>query len=154
MKTIKLIAIGIFLSLNCLPSGAQEKISINEPNYNKPKLFEDLPQKINVKISDMESLFDVPAGTSVIAKLTPNFNLKGTVMSKSGTAESSVRSVVVKAINRQGAVLTLTKITTANRTVIYKGRVLSKDNSDALELVKENDQYIFQKKHYNEIIAE
>lgn len=154
MKTLKTIAIIALFGLSSLCSNAQEKIPVNEPNYNKPKLFEDLPQKMNLTISDMQSLFDLSVGTSVMAKLTKNFHFKGTIVSKSGNAETSVRSVVIKSTTRQGAVLTFTRITNEDGSLIYRGRIISKESIDAYEIVKENDQYILEKKNYYEMVRE
>jgi hypothetical protein len=157
MKTLKIIAICSFFSLSYFYSGAQENLPrINEPDYNKPKLFDDLPQKMNLTISDMESLFDLSVGTPVLAKLTNNFHFKGTIVSKSGNAETAVRSVVIKSTTntRQNAVLTFTKISNGEGGYTYRGRIISKESIDAYEIIKENGQYILQKKNYYEMVRE
>ena len=154
MKTLKTITICVVLSLSFTYSQAQEKIPINQPNYNKPKIFDDLPRKMNLKISDMESLFDLSVGTLVTAKLTQNFHLKGTVVSKSGNFKSQVRSVVINSITRKGTVLTFTRITKEDGTFIYRGRILNKESIDAYDIVKEDDQYVLDKKNYYEMVRE
>lgn len=154
MKTLKTIAITALFGLSFLSSKAQEKIPINQPDYNKPKLFEDLPQKMNLTISDMESLFDLSVGTPVMAKLTKTFHFKGIIVSKSGNLGTSVRSVVINSTTRKGAVLTFTRITNEDGSFIYRGRILSKESIDAYEIVKENGQYILQKKNYFEMVRE
>jgi len=154
MKTLKTIAICALFSLGFIRSGAQEKIPINQPDYNKPKLFEDLPQKMNLTISDMESLFDLSVGTPVMAKLTKSFQFKGTIVSKSGDAGSQVRSVVISSTTRKGAVLTFTKIMSDDGSFFYRGRIISRESIDAYEIVKENDQYVLEKKNYYEMVRE
>jgi hypothetical protein len=154
MKTLKAIVIGALFSLSYFYSGAQGKIPINEPDYNKPKLFDDQPQKMNIAISDIEPLLDLSVGTPVLAKLTKSFPFKGTIVSKSGDATSSVKSVVIKSVTRQGAVLTLTKITNGDGSYIYKGRIISNNSIDAYEIVNENGQYFLQKKNYYEMVRE
>lgn len=157
MKTLKTIATCALFFLSYLYSGAQEELRINsEPDYNKPKLFADLPQKMNITISDMESLFDLAVGTPIIAKLTKNFPFKGTVVSKSGDASTAIRSVVIKSTTntRLGAVLTFTKIRKDDGSYIYRGRILSRESSDAFEIVKENGEYVLQKKNYYEMVRE
>jgi hypothetical protein len=154
MKTLKTIAICAVLSLGFLHSGAQEKIPINQPNYNKPKIFEDLPGKMKLTISDMESLFEVPVNKLVMAKITQDFHFKGMVVSKSGNSESQVRSIVINSITRKGAVFTFTRITKEDGNFVYRGRILSKESIDAYEIVKENDQYFLQKKNYYEMVRE
>jgi hypothetical protein len=152
MQTLKLVTACVLFSLSYFYSHAQEKIPINQPDYNKARLFQEVPQKINLKVSDMESLFDFSVGTSVTAKFSKDFYLQGTIVSKSN--DHSVKAVIMKATNKQGAVFTFTKITKQDGSSIYKGRILSKNNSDAFEIVKENDQYILQKKNYYEIVSE
>lgn len=110
------------------------------------------PKKLDLKISDMEYLFGLPEGTAVTAKFSKEFYLQGTIVSKANDA--TVKSVVIKASNRQGAIFTFTKISDPNGSFVYKGRITSRNNSDAFEILKVNDQYVLQKKDYHEIIAE
>jgi hypothetical protein len=154
MKTLKTIAICAVFGLGILHSAAQEELPINQPNYNKPKVFDDLPGKMNLAISDMESLFDLSVGSFVNAKLSQHFHLKGTVVSKSGDSKSQVRSVVINSITRKGAVFTFTRVATGDGNFIYRGRILSKESIDAYEIVKENGEYILEKKNYYEMVRE
>lgn len=156
MKTLRTITICALFSLCYFYSGAQENLRINEPDYNKPKLFADLPERMNLAISDMESLFDLAVGTPVIAKLTKSFPFKGTVVSKSGNVASDVRSVVIKSTTntRLGAVLTFTKIRKEDGSFVYKGRIISRESIDAYDIVNENGQYVLEKKNYYEMIRE
>jgi hypothetical protein len=154
MKTFKTIALTALIGLGYLYPAAQEKLPVNQPNYNKPKLFADLPQKMNLTVSDMESLFDVSVGSPVIAKLSKNFHFKGTIVSKSGNSKTPVRSVVIKSTTRQNAVFTFTRVADEEGNFIYRGRILSKESIDAYDIVKENDQYVLQKKNYYELVRE
>jgi hypothetical protein len=153
MKTFKFITVGVLFTLSYFYSSAQqERIPVNQPNYNQPRLFEDVPQKVDLRITDMETLFDYPVGSSVSAKFSKGFYLQGTVVSKSDDA--SVKYLVIKSVNRRDAVFTFTKIINKDGSFTYKGRILSKNNSDAFEVVKENGQYFLQKKNYNEMVTE
>lgn len=154
MKTLKTIAICVSFSHSYFFSAAQEKIPLNQPDYSKPKIFEDLPEKMNLTISGMESLFELSAGTPVVAKLTRNFYFKGTVISKSGSTATDVRSVVIRSSARQGAVLTFTRIANEDGSWVYKGRIINRKSIDAYEIVKENDHYVLEKKNYYEMITE
>jgi hypothetical protein len=154
MKKLKAIAIGALLTVSYLHAGAQEKIPLNEPDYNKPKLFADLPQKINLKIVDMESLFSAATGSSVSARLTDHFIFQGVVVSKSDDKDVTVRSVIVRSTNRLGAVFTFTKITGEDGSIVYRGRIISPRNSDAFELVNDKGQYVLQKTNYYDLVNE
>ena len=154
MKTLKTVIICVVISLGAFRSDAQEKLPINQPNYNKPKAFEDLPQKMDVSISEMESLFDLSVGETVTAKPAKGFHFKGTIVSKSGNNKSQVQSVVINSITRKDAVLTFTKIRIEDGSFIYRGRILNKGSIDAYEIVKDKDDYVLEKKNYYEMVRE
>lgn len=154
MKTLTTVLFSVVISLGAFRSGAQEKLPINQPNYNKPKAFDDLPKKMNVSISDMESIFDYSVGTTVTAKLTKGFPFKGTIVSRSGNGKSQVQSVVINSTTRKDAVLTFTKIRIEDGSFVYRGRILNKESIDAYEIVKEDDNYVLEKKNYYEIVRE
>jgi len=154
MKTLKTIALTALFILNYLLANCQEKIPINEPNYNRPKLFDDLPQKIILTLSDMEPLFDLSVGSPVMAKLAKSFQFKGMIVSKSGDDRSAVRSLVIRSSTRQEAILTFTKVINTDGSFVYQGRIVSMSSSDAYEIVKENDQYFLQKRNFYEMVRE
>jgi len=131
-----------------------ETLPVNVPDYNKPKLFSDLPDKFPVDVKTLEPLFDVEEGKLVNIRLTGPFNYHGTVVSRSNTQNLSVRSVVIKSINRQGAVLTFTRTQNTDGTYSYIGRILSHKHSDAFEIEEEKGQYLLVKKHLYDIFNE
>lgn len=151
MKILKSIFCILF-SVCCLASSAQNA-PLNDPG-NKPHLFSDLPQKMRVKVSDLASLLDLPVGASVHTLLAPGFNFQGTVVSTSPATDATVKSVVIKSTNRKGATLTFTKTIRADGTVAFLGRIISMKNGDAFEIVKENDQYVLEKKNLAELVTE
>jgi hypothetical protein len=154
---MKILKTGIICALFCacyFSSSAQEELPLNQPDYNKPNLFPDLPQKIKLRISNLEDLLELPVGASVKTFIADNFNFHGTVVSKSDANSTTVKSVIIKSTNRKGATLTFTKTIGADGTVKYLGRIMSLKNGDAFEIVKENDQYILQKKTLYELINE
>lgn len=151
MKKLKAILFGLLFSACYLSSGAQEK-TFNEPDHSKPQLFADLPQKLNLKTSSIDVLWNLSVGAAFTIQIADGLSLSGTVTSKSDDA--SFHSVVVKLTNRQGAVLSISKISNADGSFTLRGRILSRNHSDALELAKENGQYVFQKKNYYELVSE
>ena len=46
MKHLKLSGFCLLCMLFCATVSAQDKVPLNEPDYNKPKLFNNLPDKI------------------------------------------------------------------------------------------------------------
>ena len=154
MKKPKSIAIGVLFALCYLNLSAQETIPLNEQNYNKPQLFSDLPDRMSLDLSALQHLFSLSRGASIKQQLSENFVLKGIVVSKTeATPNSPVTTVVIRCTSRPGAVFTFTKVV-IDESVIYRGRILSRNNSDALDIVKINNQYFLQKKNYNDIMSE
>jgi hypothetical protein len=124
-----------------------------EPDYNKPKLFADLPARFNLNLSALQDLFQAAVGEKIIIPLGA-YSGPGIVVSKSDPADVMVKSVVIKSINRPGAIFTFTQLTDGNGTVSFKGRMLSRNHSDALELQQQNGQYILLKKPQLQIMSE
>ena len=155
MKSVQSCAVAALLTLLSLSSSAQDNFkTVNEPDYNKAKIFSDLPQKMNLRLADMESLINLPIGSSVNTFAANNFRIMGTVVSKSDANDASAKTVVIKLNNRQGATLTFTRTTKADGTTSFIGRILNRNNGDAFEIVKENGQYVFMKKGVYDLISE
>ena len=154
MKNFISYAFSALLLFSCLFSQAQDKkIPVNDPDYNKPKLFADLPQKMNLQITQLANLFDFAVGSSVNVQVTENLLILGTVVSKSDEKDISIKTVVIRSTNKQGAILTFSK-TINNEEVSYRGRIMSRDNGDAFDIIQEKGQYFLQKKNLYDIISE
>jgi hypothetical protein len=140
-------------SLCSLAQGAQNKtIPINEPDNNKPKLFADLPDRVDFNPNNLANLLELKVGQSVNIPINSGFDFSGQVVSKSDDPKSI--SVVIRSTNRVGARLIFTKITDENNNIKYIGRIISLKHADSYEIVSENNQYYFQKKGFYDLIAE
>lgn len=152
MKSISILTL---LLASALFSFAQDKtVSLNEPNYNKKKVFTDLPDKAQMRMADVERLLTLPVGAPVNTIISKNFHITGKVVSVSDPADQSVKSVVVKLSNRDGAVFTFTRTKKSDGSYAFLGRMVSRNSGDALELVKENGQYVLLKKSAQELYVE
>lgn len=107
-----------------------------------------------LQVADMESLLDLPIGTKVSASMTRNFTVVGNVVSRSNGADAGVKSVVIKTINRLGSTFTVTRITAKDGTSSYIGRMVNRSGGDALEIVKEGQEYSIRKKGLNDLLNE
>ena len=155
MKNLKTSAFAALLAVSYLQSPAQNStVPINEPNYNKPKLFSDLPNNLKLRLTDMEALLNFPVGTQVNTSIAADFPLAGIVVSRSNQAEAFVKTVVIKSSNRPGAAFTFTRVTNPDGSFIYTGRMMSKDAGDAFEIVKERDVYVIRKRGLYDLINE
>jgi len=155
MKSLKTLVLSFLLLLVCIQSSAQkDAVPLNEPNYNKPKLFADLPQRMQLKMTEMETLFAATVGSNINKQVSEQLRLQGTVVSVSDGQDASVKSIVIRANNRLGAIFTFTRITNTDGSYTYTGRMISREHGDAYELVKENDQYFLAKTALYDLLAE
>jgi hypothetical protein len=156
MKNLKLSAFSVCLILWGVCSVAQHvqtrSVSVNEPEYNKPKLFGDLPERINFDPARLTVIFSTQVGQSISLSVTPAFNISGQVVSKAEDANST--STVVRLTNRPGASLVFTKLTSQNNSVKYIGRIISMKHGDSYEIASENGQYYLKKRAIYDLMTE
>jgi hypothetical protein len=154
MKILKSGTLCVLLIACALGSMAQKTLPVSEPDYNKPRLFADLPQKFALNIKAFELLLDLPEGKTINVPLTDRLRYQGAIVSKSDPADTQVQSVVIKSTNRLGSTFTFTRIRKEDGSYVYKGRLLSYKHSDAYEIQQENGQYILNKHHLYDLYSE
>jgi hypothetical protein len=152
MKDLKAVAFCVLLSIACIRLSAQANIPLNEPDYNKPKIFSDLPQTMVLQSAEADALFKLRAGETAKAQLTSQFFIDATVVSNGGNKSS--KTIILKIPARNNAILTLTRFSTPDGIVKYAGRIMSQGNGDAYEIKTENSQYIFNKINLYDLISE
>lgn len=154
MKILKTSALCLLMGICSLSINAQEGLPFNEPGHNKPKLFADLPNKFHFDVASFEKLLNLTEGAKVNVHLTGSLNFHGVVVSRSNPGDTSIRSVAVKSINRQGAHLTFTRSQNTDGTFAYVGRIVSRDHSDALQIQLEEGQYVLVKTDLYDLMNE
>lgn len=134
----------------------KEHAPLNEPDFNRPRLFEKLPAEIPVSTAELNRLLsgEITVGKQADtgdadAKLSP---FKGTVVS--AAKEQKMRSVVIRTEAFNGATLTLSSFTNPDGTVTYRGRIISFKHGDAYELQQRDNQYVLVKKNFYELVYE
>jgi hypothetical protein len=156
MKNLSITVLSACIVFCSLTSSAQaispKAVPLNEPDYNKPKLFADLPDKVDFNPNNFLNLFVLQVGQSVNVPISSTFNFSGQVVSKSNADRSS--SVVIRSTNRPGARLIFTKVTGENDSVTYLGRIISMQHGDSYEIVSDNNQYYFKKKGIYDLMTE
>src|SRR5450432_1358869 len=119
MKNRRTIVLCVCITLCSLGSFAQkESIPLNQPDNNKPKLFNNLPDKISVNIANLNTLLTTPPGNKVSINLgndTPFF-FQGQVISATSKYKNIIRSVVISSTNYNGARLTFSRTNNADGT--------------------------------------
>jgi hypothetical protein len=154
MRNLQLQGTCLLLFFICATASAQNKIPVNEPDLNKPKLFTSLPDKIPVDISTLQNLINTETGKNVSLRLGTNElnNFTGQVVSKAD--DNTIHSVVIRSGNFNGATLTLSSSAQTNGAVKFTGRIISFQHGDVYELQNQNNQYILIKKNFYDLINE
>lgn len=156
MKNLQLLGICLTLTIICATTSAQDAVRVNEPDHNKPRLFNNLPDKIPVHILDLQGLINSETGKNIslnLGELTAN-KFAGKVISKANKYNNNIRSVVIRSSNFNGATFTLSSSIRSNGTVKFTGRIMSLQHGDVYELQNQNDQYILIKKNLNDLMNE
>lgn len=157
MKILKTSALGVLLSVCMIQAAAQQdtkKLPISQYDYNKPKLFKDLPDRINVPLKNFDAVFDSEVGKTVNLAFASNFPFSGTVVSKAEDAGAGVKSIVITSTNKVGATLAISRIINEDNTITYRGRMMSFNHGDAYEIASENGSYYFIKKGLYDLLDE
>ncbi len=116
-----------------LLSFASVKVMSQNSNGQKPKLFSSFPEKIDLTVSDFNTVFTAANNQQVNLSFTTNFLFIGRVMSNT-TKYSNMQTVVIKSPMFDNAVFVLTKITAAGNKIYYKGRIINTNYFDGYEL--------------------
>ncbi|HYH14505.1 MAG TPA: hypothetical protein VD794_04770 [Flavisolibacter sp.] len=154
MKILKTGALCVLLHALALSSNAQNNLPLSEPDYNKPKLFDDLPSKFPLDVKLLELLLDLPIGQSLAIPLTKGLRYQGVVVSKSDASDPNLKSIVIKSTNRGGAIFNFTRLRNEDGSNTYMGRILSHKHGDAFEIEFEDGQYILNKKQLYDLFNE
>lgn len=157
MKNLRTATLCISVMFYSLCSLAQNgKPPINEPNYRKPRLFENLPNTIPVTVEDMNNLISKEVGLPVSLRLSAASNslFDGEVVSTENVVGNGLKSVVIRSSNFNGARLTLSKVITAEGEVTFVGRIISFQHGDLYELEKQDGQFVLVKKNYYDLVNE
>jgi hypothetical protein len=156
MKNLHLTGICLAMLILCATASAQKSLPVNEPNMNKARLFNDLPERIPVHILDLQSLMNSEKGGQINLKLGESVTSKfaGTIISKANKYNNNIRSVVIRSSNFNGATFTLSSSAQPNGTVKFTGRILSLQHADLYELQELKGQYVLVKKNFYDLVNE
>jgi hypothetical protein len=159
MKNLKLAGLGLAMIL-CGAVSAQE-IPLNEPNYNKPLLFADLPDKIPVEAAYLKNVLTNSGtpGKDVQFKLADGkagskiSQFNGKVISVAAK-ETGANSIIVRSSNFNGATLSISEVKLEDGTMAFRGHIISMQHGDLFELELIEGQYYFVKRKFHDLINE
>jgi hypothetical protein len=154
LRTAILCALALFSAL--LSVAQENKIPINEPDHNKPRLFDALPSRIPVSIDELNAILDAPVGrnASITLGAANGARFDGDVVSVASQDDQQVRSVVIRSRNYNGARLTLSRIARPDGSVSFAGRIVSFQHGDLFELKHESGNMVLVKRNYHELVNE
>jgi len=152
MKNLRTTLLCVCMLLCGLCTLAQVEVRVNEPDMNKPKLFNALPEKITVNPEKLAGLLTNPVGTDVNILIGDMMPFQGRVVSSSNTNDL-MSSIVIRSTNYPEALLTFSRAI-IDGVVTYSGRILSMKHGDLFELQVKNGEYIFIKKNFYDLINE
>jgi hypothetical protein len=158
MKNLRIPVLCTCITLCSLFSAAQtQKVIVNEPNYNKPRLFDNLPQLIPVSIDKLNDLINSKVGVNINTTLSSDARtapFEGMVISAVKNNEDKLQSVVIKSTNYNGATLSISKVITEDGTIKYNGRLISFQHGDAYALEQKDGGFVLVKKNFYDLINE
>jgi hypothetical protein len=157
MKNLRTAVLCAGLALCSLGSYAQDKPApVNEPDYNKPKLFTGLPDQVELNTEDLSNLFNAPLGRGTSLRLTDDnqFRFEGEVVSSGSKYQNNLQSMVIRSTNFNGANLTVSRVTNADGSVVYRGRIISLAHGDLYELQQRDGRYLLVKRNYYDLVNE
>ena len=165
MKNLRLSALCLCALLFNLCTFAQTEKNnnhVNEPDYKKPKLFSNLPDKIPVSVEKINSLLESQVGVATSIKTSGNSEASnkssaefdGQVVSKTDKYNGRIVSSVIRSSNFNGATFSLSKIIKEDGTISYTGRIISFQHGDLFILEKQGTEYFLVKKNFYELVNE
>lgn len=153
MKNLKTGIICLLFILACTAAEAQSDL-VREPDYNKPSLFQQLPQRLNCRLPNLQSLLESQQGQQINITIADNLNFQGVVASVANKEGGRIRSVVIRSTNFKGAALTFSKVIKEDGSIQYAGRIISFQHGDAYEIQFEKGQYVLIKKGFYDLVNE
>jgi hypothetical protein len=158
MKNLLTSVLCACITLCSLFSSAQDqKVIVNEPDYNKPRLFDNLPEVIPVSMENLNGLVNAKPGVSINTTLSSDAKtapFEGKVISSVSKYDDKVQTVVIRSTNYNGATLFISKVTSDDGTIKYNGRLMSFQHGDLFVLQPKDAGFVLVKKNYYDVINE
>ncbi len=128
--------------LMAFTADCQSAPPLNQHPAEKLPLFNQLPEKILCPVASLQNIFSAAVNANINVLLGPQLKIEGTVLAKV-TVTPDQLSINVRCSNFQNALLNISRITKADGSFSYIGRIVSMRHGDILLLWEENGQYSF-----------
>ena len=107
-----------------------------EKNDNKPAYFQSVSSRVSLTSSAIEDFFNYQLQQEVAIDVLPGLLFKGKVFSITNDAPG-LTSIAIQSIEKNGMVLSFSKLILADQSILYRGMIQSKKYSDMLMLEKD-----------------
>lgn len=115
---------------------------LNQHPVEKAPLFSLLPEKISIPAASLENIFSATLNNNISVSLGPQLKIEGIVLAKVAVAADQL-SINIRCNNFKNALLNISRLTNADGSYLYVGRLVSMQHGDVLLLWEENGQYSF-----------
>ncbi len=106
-----------------------------QDNNPKPKQFSNFPEIINCSEEELSKVFTTPPGQNISLAFSNNFTFTGSIQSNLAKY-SNLQSVVIVSPDYFNTIFSVSKISKADGTTSYVGRIINKNYFDGFELKK------------------
>ena len=158
MKNLRTPVLCACITLCSLFAAAQTgKVTVNEPNYNKPHLFDKLPGVIPVSIENLNDLVNTKTGVNINTTLSSDAKtalFEGQVISAVSNYDSKVQTVIIRSTNYNGATLSISKVTGDDGAITYNGLLMSFQSGDLFVLQEKDGGFVLLKKNFYDVVNE
>jgi hypothetical protein len=151
MKTIALIT--VLVLLGSTSTFAQEKKPNQDKSHGKSSSLKELPDKAPVNTVALQSIFKRKKGETVEIRFNEDLIVTGTILEKV-SHNSGATSINLKSPDYPGVFFNFSSQKKANGEEIIQARILSRQSTDALVLIKENNRYFLKHTPQDKLIAE
>lgn len=157
MKNLRTSVLCASMLICSIITNAQNQTApYREPDYNKPKLFTGLPDKIPVSIDQLNSFLTAQKNSTISISLSADSRatpFDGNVIAATNE-NGQYQRIAVQSTTYNGATLSISKRVSPDGSVAYASRILSFQYGDAYVLEKQPDGYAWVKKNFYDIINE
>ena len=157
MKNLRTYLLCAFMAMYSFYSHAQvQKIRINEPDYNKPRLFQGLPEIIPFNPDIFFGLLNKQPGSVISTSLSTDSQVpfEGRIASSSTAPDGRIQQIAIRSTNFAGATFSLSKVQTDDGIVKYNGILMSFQHGDLYVLQQAEGHFILVKKNYYDLVNE
>lgn len=155
-RSVILYLLGLLVSFQ---AAAQNEPPVNEPDYNRPRLFDRMPDTIQLNLTEVSRAFTQQAGEAVDFNLSADsqmpFRFQGSLLSRTSKYNNALETVVLKSSNFSFASFSLSRVQQPEGGTELKGRIVSLKHGDLYELVKTAaGGYLLVKRNYYDLVNE